>query len=62
MFFNPFDYGSVSLSILGDSAVITRNFVDAFGSELGRRCGLRFGEDVPQKLGQPAGNMFSTLS
>ena len=37
MIFNPFDNGSVSLSIVGGSAVITRHFVDDIGSEVGRR-------------------------
>ena len=36
MFFDPFDLGSVR-------AVITRNFINDVGSEVRRRCGLRFG-------------------
>ena len=34
----------VRLSIVGGSAVITRNFINDVGSEVRRRCGLRFGE------------------
>ena len=44
MFFDPFDEGSVRLSIVGGSAVITINFINDVGSEVRRRCGLRFGE------------------
>ena len=44
MFFNPFYKGSFRLSIVGGSAVITRNFINDVGSEVRRRCGLRFGE------------------
>ena len=44
MFFNPFDSGLVCLSIVGGSAVITINFINDVGSEVRRRCGLRFGE------------------
>ena len=46
MFLNPFDSGSVSLSIVGGtgSTVITRNFVGDIGREVGRRCGLCFCE------------------
>ena len=44
MFFDPFDKGSVRLSIVGGSAVITRNFINDVRSEVNRRCGLRFGE------------------
>ena len=42
--FDHFDLGSVRLSIVGSSAVITRNFINDVGSEVRRRCGLRFGE------------------
>ena len=38
--------GSVSLSVVGGSAVLTRNFKDEIGSEVGRTIGLRFGEKV----------------
>ena len=34
MFFNPFDQGSVSLSIVGGSAVTTRHFVGDIESEV----------------------------
>ena len=44
MFFDPFDLGSVRLSIVGGSAVITRKFINDVGSEVRRRSGLRFGE------------------
>ena len=40
------------MSVVGDSAVITRNFVDDFGSEVGRRrCGLRFGGKFLELMG-----------
>ena len=32
------------MSIVGGSALITRNFTNDVGSEVRRRCGLRFGE------------------
>ena len=35
------------MSVVGSSAVITRTFVSDIGSEVGRRRGLRFGEEVP---------------
>ena len=35
------------MSIVGSSAVITRNFINDIGSEVRRRCGLCFGEKVP---------------
>ena len=35
MFFDPF---------VGGSAVITKKFINDVGSEVRRRCGLRFGE------------------
>ena len=44
LFFNPLIVFNLSLLIVGSSAVITRNFVDDIGSEVGRRSGLRFGE------------------
>ena len=37
MFCNPFDKGSVCLSIVG-------NFINDVGSEVRRKCGLRFSE------------------
>ena len=38
---------SVRCRLVGGSVVITRNFVDDIGSEVGRKSGLRFGEKVP---------------
>ena len=39
------DRGSgVFIKYVGGSAVITRNFINDVGSEVRRRCGLRFGE------------------
>ena len=35
------------MSVVGGSAVITRNIVNDVGSEVGRRSGLRFSEEVP---------------
>ena len=46
MFLNPFHLGSVSLSVVGGSTVITRNFVDDIGSEVRRRSGPGFGEKI----------------
>ena len=42
MFFNPFHLGSVSLFVVDGNAVITRNFVDDIGSEVGKSCGFLF--------------------
>ena len=44
MFFDHFDYGSVRLSIVGGSEIITRNSINHVGSEVRRGFGLRFGE------------------
>ena len=48
MFFDPIGKGSARMSIVGGSAVITRIFINDVGSEVRRRCGLRFGEQVPK--------------